>query len=71
MPIDLVVAKELSENIPISVVVSTQCPENYMILDAGQLTVDNIKKFISNAITLLWNGPFGAFEIIPFDQATS
>lgn len=42
-----------------------------MILDAGPLTVDKIKKCISNAKTLLWNGPLGAFEINPFDQATS
>ena len=71
LPIDLVVAKELSENIPTSVVDSNKCPENYMILDAGPLTVDKIKKCISNAKTLLWNGPLGAFEINPFDQATS
>ena len=71
LPIDLVVAKELSENIPTSVVASNKCPENFMILDAGPLTVDKIKKCISNAKTLLWNGPLGAFEINPFDQATS
>ena len=44
LPIDLVVAKELSENIPTSVVDSNKCPENCMILDAGPLTVDKIKK---------------------------
>ena len=43
LPIDLVVAKELSENIPTSVVDSNKCPENYMIRDAGPLTVDKIK----------------------------
>jgi phosphoglycerate kinase len=42
-----------------------------MILDAGPSTVDNIKHCINNAKTLLWNGPLGAFEVAPFNQATS
>jgi phosphoglycerate kinase len=42
-----------------------------MILDAGPSTIDNIKNCINSAKTLLWNGPLGAFEVTPFDQATS
>ena len=71
LPTDLIVAKELSKNTPTSVVSADQCPENYMILDAGPSTVDNIKQCIGSAETLLWNGPLGAFEVPPFDQATS
>jgi phosphoglycerate kinase len=71
LPTDLVIAKELSENTPTLVVSANKCPENYMILDAGPSTVDNIQKYINSAKTLLWNGPLGAFEVTPFDQATS
>ena len=71
LPTDLTVAKELKKNAPTSVVSADQCPENYMILDAGPSTVDNIKHCIASAETLLWNGPLGAFEVPPFDQATS
>ena len=71
LPTDIVIAKELSENTSTSVVSADECPENYMILDAGPSTVDNIKHCINNAKTLLWNGPLGAFEVAPFDQATS
>ena len=71
LPTDLIVAKELSKNTPTSVVSADQCPENYMILDAGPSTVDNIKNCINSAKTLLWNGPLGAFEVSPFDEATS
>ena len=42
-----------------------------MILDAGPSTVDNIKHCIKSSKTLLWNGPLGAFEVSPFDEATS
>ena len=41
-----------------------------MILDAGPSTVDNIKQCIYSAKTILWNGPLGAFEVSPFDEAT-
>ena len=71
LPTDLVIAKELSENTPTLVVSANKCPEKYMILDAGPSTVDNIQKCINSAKTLLWNGPLGAFEVTPFDQATS
>ena len=71
LPTDLVIAKELSENTPTLVVSANKCPEKYMILDAGPSTVDNIQKCINSAKTLLWNGPLGAFEVTPFDLATS
>ena len=71
LPTDVIIAKELSKNTPTSVVSANECPENYMILDAGPSTVDNIKQCINSAKTLLWNGPLGAFEVSPFDEATS
>ena len=71
LPTDVIIAKELSKNTPTSVVPADECPENYMILDAGPSTVDNIKQCINSAKTLLWNGPLGAFEVSPFDEATS
>ena len=71
LPTDLIIAKELSKNTSTSVVSADECPENYMILDAGPSSVVNIKKCIDSAKTLLWNGPLGAFEVPPFDQATS
>ena len=34
------------------------------------MSIDLVKAAIDNAHTLLWNGPFGAFEMQPFDKAT-
>ena len=42
-----------------------------MILDAGQDTVDQLCLFLKTCKTLVWNGPMGAFEIKPFDGATT
>ena len=41
-----------------------------MILDVGPKSVAIINGWIDKAATLVWNGPLGAFEIEPFDQAT-
>jgi len=71
LPTDVIIAKELSKNTPTLVVSANECPENYMILDVGPSTVDNIKQSINSSKTLLWNGPLGAFEVFPFDKATS
>jgi phosphoglycerate kinase len=41
-----------------------------MILDAGPATVIAAKAALDGANTLIWNGPMGAFELVPFDAAT-
>ncbi len=41
-----------------------------MILDVGPKTVDRISAALDEVRTLVWNGPLGAFETPPFDQAT-
>lgn len=33
------------------------------ILDCGQMTIDMLATYIENAKTILWNGPFGAYEM--------
>ena len=42
-----------------------------MILDAGPNSRAAVKAALDQAATLVWNGPFGAFEIPPFDAATN
>jgi phosphoglycerate kinase len=42
-----------------------------MILDAGPETVARVSAALQGAKTLIWNGPMGAFEIEPFDAATT
>jgi phosphoglycerate kinase len=41
-----------------------------MILDIGPASVAAVKKVLEEAKTLVWNGPFGAFELQPFDAGT-
>jgi phosphoglycerate kinase len=70
LPTDIVVANQFAANAPNKVVAVDACPSDAMILDAGPLTVAQIKATFDDAKTLIWNGPLGAFEITPFNAAT-
>ena len=71
LPIDGVVASAFAEGQTGTQVDITHVPDNQMILDAGPKAVKDICSAFGDARTLIWNGPLGAFEIAPFDAATS
>ena len=41
-----------------------------MILDIGPRSVEQVVSVLARSKTLVWNGPFGAFELEPFDNGT-
>ena len=43
---------------------------NDMILDIGPRSVEQVVSVLARCKTLVWNGPFGAFEMEPFDNGT-
>jgi 3-phosphoglycerate kinase len=45
-------------------------PEGWMGLDIGPKSIELFKKELSNAKTVLWNGPLGVFEMDPFAGGT-
>lgn len=71
LPTDIVVAREFRAGAESEVLPVDQCPADAMILDAGPETVKAIREIFANCRTLVWNGPLGAFEIEPFNQATN
>lgn len=70
LPEDLVVAEAFAANAPHRTVAADNVPEGMMALDVGPGTVAAVESRLKRASTLVWNGPFGAFEIPPFDTAT-
>ncbi|EHL97205.1 phosphoglycerate kinase [Acetobacteraceae bacterium AT-5844] len=70
LPEDLVVAEAFAANAPNKVVDVDSVPPDMMALDVGPRTVAAVEARLKRASTLVWNGPFGAFEIPPFDAAT-
>ena len=71
LPIDVIIAKELSENIEFKSVNNDQCLSEHMILDIGHKTIEHYKEIIKLSKTILWNGPLGAFETKPFNNGTN
>ncbi len=70
LPEDGVVAREFKADAANEVVNVNAVPLDAMILDVGPKSVAAIGEWIKKANTLVWNGPLGAFEIAPFDNAT-
>ena len=70
LPVDFVVAKELSDKTPTMTVLWQEIPQDYMGLDIGPVSVSLAKELISTAQTIVWNGPMGAFEYERFKDGT-
>ncbi len=70
LPLDATVAKELKAHAPARVVDVDHVAEDEMILDIGPKSVVAIEEILGRIKTLVWNGPFGAFETPPFEAAT-
>ncbi|HUY69093.1 MAG TPA: phosphoglycerate kinase [Alphaproteobacteria bacterium] len=71
LPKDVVVAAELKAGVPAQTVPATAVPNGQMILDLGPASVKDINDTLEMCKTVVWNGPLGAFEIPPFDRATT
>ena len=71
LPVDIVVASELRPGCPAKTVAKGDCPTDMMILDVGGESVRQVAAGMNDCRTLIWNGPVGAFETPPFDEATT
>ena len=71
LPYDVVVAKEFAPNPPsIRTCNVHEVAADEMILDVGPAAVEALADALKTCRTLVWNGPLGAFETPPFDEAT-
>jgi phosphoglycerate kinase len=70
LPIDATVAYHFAANAPSHAYGVDAIPADGMILDVGAQSMERVKGAIDDARTLVWNGPFGAFELPPFERTT-
>jgi phosphoglycerate kinase len=70
LPVDAVVAEKFEAHSPSRAIDIDDVGENDMILDIGPKSVEQVVSVLARARTLVWNGPFGAFEMEPFDNGT-
>ena len=71
VPVDGIVAREFKANAPSRAYGLDAMDPEGMILDVGPQSIERIKAAIDDAATLVWNGPLGAFETVPFDHGTT
>ncbi len=69
LPVDNVTAKEFSNDVPTEVH-ENGVPEDQMGLDIGPKTIEQFKKELDGAKTVVWNGPMGVFEMSNFAKGT-
>jgi phosphoglycerate kinase len=70
LPSDVVVADSVSENATSLVVGVDHIEPGWHGVDIGPQTVDEFRRKIARAQTIVWNGPVGVFEIAAFASGT-
>lgn len=70
LPMDVVVAEEFAPNVKNRISAVNDVTPYEMILDVGPRTITAFGRRLKTVKTLVWNGPFGAFETPPFDRGT-
>jgi phosphoglycerate kinase len=70
LPVDVVVAGELSPHAQARRVTALEVRAADMILDIGSRTADMLAASIARAGTIVWNGPVGVFEYDQFGDGT-
>lgn len=71
LPTDAVAAKEFKAHAASRVVSVDDVADDEMILDMGPRSAEAVVTILKTCKTLVWNGPFGAFELQPFDAGTN
>lgn len=70
LPVDNVVARELSGDAETRVTEGEDIEDGWIGLDIGPKTIELFKDELAGAETIVWNGPLGAFEVKSFEEGT-
>src|SRR4051812_10129795 len=70
VPVDVVIAQEMSETAPTRIVKAGGIADGWKGLDVGPETAALFSDSIAEARMVLWNGPMGVFEMAPFAAGT-
>jgi phosphoglycerate kinase len=70
LPVDVVVAAEVTADVRTDVVPAGAIPADRLGLDVGPQTIAGFAERLTGARTVFWNGPMGVFEVEPFARGT-
>jgi phosphoglycerate kinase len=71
LPVDVTVTQKFEAHAPSHFVTVDHVGHDEMIVDVGPKSIAQVESLLANSKTLVWNGPFGAFELPPFDEGTN
>ena len=70
VPTDIVIAEEMAPTSPTRHCGAGRIPDGWKGLDIGPETAGTYSEIVLDASTVLWNGPMGVFEMVPFAMGT-
>ncbi|MBE9474605.1 MAG: phosphoglycerate kinase [Chloroflexi bacterium] len=70
LPVDVVIGDKFEADAELVVMSMGPIPDGWRILDIGPETVKTFGKPVSEAGTIVWNGPMGVFEFPRFAEGT-
>jgi len=71
LPVDSVISNAVDEGTLIkAIAVKDGVPDDWQILDIGPNTIKLFNQHLADAMTIVWNGPMGVFEVMPFSVGT-
>lgn len=70
LPVDAVIAEQVSADAPTRIVAADAIPAGWMGLDIGPDSIEVFRSALADAATIVWNGPMGVFELAPFASGT-
>ena len=70
LPVDVLATTDFSNDTERKVININEIPSGWEGLDAGPKSLENFKKVVLEAKTILWNGPLGVFEFSNFAKGT-
>jgi phosphoglycerate kinase len=71
LPVDVIVAKEVTRGTEYKTLQAEKIPASWHIVDLGKASQDQIVEALADAKTVFWNGPLGVFEIPSFAHGTN
>jgi phosphoglycerate kinase len=71
LPIDVIVAKEVTRGTEYKTLQAEKIPASWHIVDMGKASQDLMVEALTGAKTVFWNGPLGVFEIPSFAHGTN
>jgi phosphoglycerate kinase len=70
LPVDSTVADRFAADAQTKTADSGNIPDGWMGLDIGEIATKDFRDVILASKTILWNGPMGVFEMLPFQKGT-